>query len=80
MNLYKISQTENTGYDTYDSAIVAAPDEKSARETNPNGRIFAAADLGNAWVSSPDQVEVELIGTAAPGIQAGVILASFNGD
>jgi len=31
----------------------------------------------HSWVS-PDKVKVELIGVAAPGTVAGVIVASFN--
>ena len=36
MNLYKISQTTNNNYDTYDSAIVAAESEDQARYTEPS--------------------------------------------
>ncbi|MFA5102985.1 MAG: hypothetical protein WC525_07505 [Candidatus Thermoplasmatota archaeon] len=32
MNLYLLSQTKNTGYDTYDSIIVAAPNETNGQE------------------------------------------------
>ena len=35
MNLYKISQSANNDYDTYDSAIVAAENEEEARKINP---------------------------------------------
>lgn len=30
MKLWLLSQTENTGYDTYDAAVVAAPDDATA--------------------------------------------------
>tara|TARA_R110000796_G_scaffold80282_2_gene177738 strand:- start:427 stop:756 length:330 start_codon:yes stop_codon:yes gene_type:complete len=33
--LWKIYQNENNDYDTYDSAIVVAPDEESARKIHP---------------------------------------------
>lgn len=36
MKLFKISQTANTGYDTYDSAVVAADTEDEARQIIPN--------------------------------------------
>ena len=39
MNIYLISQTENTGYDTYDSAVVCAENEEEARTTHPNTNI-----------------------------------------
>lgn len=36
MNLYLISQIYADGYDTYDSAVVAAASEQEARETHPS--------------------------------------------
>lgn len=69
MNLYIISQTVNQGYDTYDSAIVAATNEETAKGIRP-GSICE-------WCE-PGQVQVKLIGSAAPGVEAGVVLASFN--
>jgi hypothetical protein len=75
LKLYRISQDSNTGYDTYDSAVVAAPDPTTAAQIHPDG------DSGRwshyAWCSGPEYVEVELIGTAA-GVMQGVICASFN--
>ena len=35
MKLWLISQTENTGCDVYDSAVVAAATEQDAKETYP---------------------------------------------
>lgn len=35
MKLFKIWQTENNGYDTYDSAVVAAESEEDAVNINP---------------------------------------------
>ena len=35
MNLYLISQNRNNGYDTYDSAVVAAESEEKARMIRP---------------------------------------------
>lgn len=37
MNLYKISQDVNDGWDTFDSAIVAAKSEEDARNIHPDG-------------------------------------------
>lgn len=39
MNLYLISQDINSGYDTYDSAVVAAESEKDAREIHPSSFV-----------------------------------------
>jgi hypothetical protein len=76
MKLYLISQNENNGYDTYDSAVVAAKDEEDASHIHPSGTGWDN-DWGS-WVS-PEGVQVECLGTAKPGTKAGtVICASFN--
>ena len=67
MKLYRISQDVNNDYDTYDSAVVAAPSIKAAQETN----------FTYGWCS-PEHVKVEYIGTAKPGTKPGIIVASFN--
>lgn len=78
MNLYLLTQDVNTGYDTYDSAIVAAKDEDFARKINPSeSSKFGGYDAWD-WAVSPDQVKVELIGKAVKGTLEGVVLASFN--
>ena len=76
MKLWMIVQVVNTGYDTFDSAIVAAETEEDARQINPSG------DWDNliypAWANTPDQVTVILIGEAIPGTVSGIVLSSFN--
>ncbi len=37
LNLYLLSQVTRRGYDTYDSAVVDAPDGNTARMTRPDG-------------------------------------------
>lgn len=71
MNLYLLSQDENRGYDTFDSCVVAAPDEEAAKRISPDC-------YGVAWPKNPAVVRVELLGTAVDGTPTGVILASFN--
>ena len=44
MNLYLISQDENIGYDTYDSAVVAAKSEKDARTIHPSEYVTHVTD------------------------------------
>lgn len=80
MKLWKISQSINNGYDTFDSAIVAALDEETARNTHPMGDNSYFEVKNDTWVSShqTDHVTVEYIGEAKQGTQEGVILASFN--
>ena len=80
MKLFLISQTQHCDYDTYDSAVVAAPDEATAREMDP-ATGEPVEDWGyrySAWCSAPEHVAVRYIGKAAHGIKQGVVCASFN--
>lgn len=70
MKLYKISQDINSGYDTYDSAVVCSKNENDARNTH-----FPSSDY--TW-TIPENVKVELIGTADKEIKEGIIVSSFN--
>ena len=91
MNLYLVSQCENTGYDTYDSFVVAVETEKEARETSPNNSykwhddkwFFQYADgtetdeiYNHSWCD-PKYVKTELIGIAKEGVE-GIVCTSFN--
>lgn len=83
MNIYLISQNENNGYDTYDSAVVAAKNEEQARNTNPsdfNGTELMnwKDDIYGSWCSKPEKVKVTLLGTAVEGTPWSVLCASFN--
>ena len=70
MNLYLIARIGTTGYDEYDSAVVAANTAKEAQHTHPS-------EYGSGWVH-PDQVKVTYLGAAKTRLKAGVICASFN--
>ena len=80
MKLFKISQSENGGYDTFDSAVVVAKDETDAASIHPmlvwggNRQDWHST----TWAYSPAKVDVEYLGDAADGIERGVIVASFN--
>lgn len=80
MKLFLISQDENEDYDTYDSAVVAAPDAETAMNMHPrNGAMVCDWDKNyNSWCSKPENVTVKYIGEANDGINQGVICASFN--
>lgn len=78
MNIYCISQDEQTGYDTYDSAVVCAKDEDQARNMHPNDFGEPLKDGSGTWAKEPASVSVRLIGKAAHTEKAGVICASFN--
>lgn len=76
MKLYKISQTEYNGFDTFDSAVVCALDEKDAGTIHPGGSLWG--DRYTGWCSSPEKVTVKYLGEADASIQRGVVCASFN--
>lgn len=81
MNLYLLSQTKVRGYDTFDSAVVAAESEEQAREIHPKGEMWSPYTW-DGWDTyswpNPKDVVVEFIGTAKEGTPVGVICRSFN--
>ena len=77
MNIYKVSQTENRGYDTYDSFICYALTEEDAANQLPTGR-HTWKDSYYAWCTNPSKTTVEYIGTSTYPVMAGLILSSFN--
>lgn len=79
MKLWLLTQTKVQGYDTYDSAVVAAPTESVAKNIHPDGKTVLPADpFWDTWVSSGDDVTATYLGIAKRGIKKGVICASFN--
>jgi len=79
MKLWKISQDDNDEINTYDAAVVVAESEEEARNIHPNRMPFSWMYSQGTWCR-PENVRVELIGDALPGMRAGVVLASFNGE
>lgn len=85
MNIYRIWQETNGGYEMYDSAVVVAADEKDAQRMNPAARhglpLYYNFDPAESWQDWTDQlsdVQVELLGTAREGDVPRVVIASFN--
>lgn len=91
MKLYLLTQDAVVGYDTYDSMVVAAPNEDAARRISPYGYVWSeererwryrngsgGPDYASTWPAHISSVTVELIGTAVKGTKEGIILASFN--
>lgn len=80
MKLYLISQDDNNYYDTYDSAVVCAEDEETARNMNPrNGEPMTRDDWEqrySSWCRAAERVSVEYLGETDR--EKGVVLASFN--
>jgi hypothetical protein len=77
MKLWLLSQTENTGYDTFDSCVVAAETEDEAKKIHPAEGLHKTWYY-NEWATSPDSVLAKLIGEAIPETKCGVILTSYN--
>jgi len=78
MKIYKIIQSINNDYDTYDSAVVYAENEEEAREIHPNCAIMNSQyDYIQTW-ALPSDIKVEYIGEAPHITEKGVTLASFN--
>jgi hypothetical protein len=50
MNIYLISQGVDNGCDTYDSAVVIAPDEESARRIHPSPYVTHVSN--NTWMGT----------------------------
>ena len=73
--LYRITQGDVSGYDTYDSAVVCATTEEDARNMYPGQ---ASQNNGNDWTLDPSKVNVTYLGKADNSLKTGVICASFN--
>ena len=50
MNIYLISQDFNTGYDTYDSAVVVANNPEEARKVHPSE--YVTHNNGFTWMGT----------------------------
>ena len=93
LRLFKITRGHPGGYDTFDSAVVAAVDAEEARKINPNGWEFYDTkqdawvrwstmirddfSSGWDWTHINDVTAVE-VGVASEGVKKGVVVASFN--
>jgi hypothetical protein len=94
MNIYIISQSENTDWDTHDSAVVIAKSEQQARLIHPYGHVWSGGkkcwvypetgeEAFNSTWTTPNYVKAQLVGIATKRIARAaetnpVILASFN--
>ena len=84
MKLWLISQDKNNGYDTFDSAVVAAESEDAARNTHPatwtadSSKYWECERAPGGYWTTPENVSVSYLGEAAEGTAASVICASFN--
>lgn len=81
--LYLLSQDINNDYDTFDSVIVCAPDEETARNIHPSGKdceFDRAGHTYGAWVNEDqkNKIKISKIGIAENDIEVGIVIASFN--
>lgn len=75
LKLWKLSQSMNNGYDTYDSCIVAAYTEEEAKNISPCRKDMVYM----CWTINVTKVTATCIGVASPSINSGTcLLASFN--
>jgi hypothetical protein len=74
MNLYLLERIGGTGWDQFDSFVVAAADSRQARKlTVARAGRYDRCDWGD-----PAEATCRKIGTARAGIKAGVVIGSFN--
>lgn len=83
MNIYLLTQRDNTGYDTYNGVVVVANNEEEARNINPGvywGDDFDGEAKGlSSWANNPGTVEVTLLGLyTGNDKEARIILESSN--
>jgi hypothetical protein len=91
--LWRLSQDVVGGYDTFDSCVVAAVDEASAKRVHPSEFVGAFDDSTSAWLDSkgnpprrplqnwaphPDRVVAKRIGATAIYAAGAVVCTSFN--
>ncbi|QIG76182.1 hypothetical protein EVC24_161 [Rhizobium phage RHph_I4] len=80
--LWLIEQEENTGYDTYDSAVVVAASAEMAKLIHPSAYVGANADWSRdgPWASSPANVKATYLGicTSTEYEPGDVVCSSFN--
>ena len=77
MNIYLVSQNENTAYNTFDAFVCYAESKEQARNMLPSIFIDWENTL-DYWVPSPNKVKVTYLGIGKDGAETGVIIASYN--
>lgn len=83
MKLFLLTQDAVNGYSTYDSAVVAAPDEATAKTMHPNGyhvvgHVKPEELYYGMWPDDPALINAKLIGETVHYKEPCVICASFN--
>jgi hypothetical protein len=76
LKLYLLTQSDNTGYDTYDSCIVAEYSARKAKKIDPENNSDSGYCWKYSWANKPENVSAEFIGYAKKGIKPGTVLIS----
>lgn len=77
MKLFLISQDQTNDGGTFISAVVAAPDEETARQMDPLDGEPMNWNLSLSWCDGPQHVTVRYLGEAID-IEQGVVCASYD--
>lgn len=81
MRIFKVARTDTVSYDEYDAFVAVAESEADARAMHPSGKSKVdewSFEAGTWPVADPATLVVTDLGVAAPGVERGVVLASFN--
>lgn len=81
MNLYLITTTEPYGYDEFDAFVVAAETETAAGRfaaERANWGALVGIEASDTCWGNRERSTCVVVGTAAPDVAPGVVLASFN--
>jgi hypothetical protein len=77
LKLWKLTQTSNGGYDTFDSCVVAAETEQEAKKIRPDRKTWLD-NWARCWADSPNKVRAEYIGETDRIFPDPIICSSFN--
>jgi hypothetical protein len=80
LKLYRISQSVNNDYDTYDSAVVVARTEDEAQGIRPGGGDWDDGCCFQQWAASKPSVDVVYLGEASGDLEnfGEINCASYN--
>lgn len=80
MYIYKLTQDINSGWDTYDSAIVVAktPDEAKSLTLKDVTKGGLLRTFGKSWAEEPEDIVCNLVGVTNLYEKPQIILSSFN--
>lgn len=81
MNLYHVSQEQNSNCDTFSDFVICAPDEETARNADPSSGEPMTPERWSQWLfgwcSGPEHVAVKLIGKASDDLDPGIVCSSY---